>query len=85
MGEGRLRSVPDMMNPETDDLKPAHSDLYKQMENLPAKSPTQLRKPNLQLSLILLSLHVPPDVVSMPEAAPAGAPAVSTRWLTLTN
>lgn len=40
---GRLRSVPDMMNPETDNLKPVRSDLHTEMENLPEKLPTQLR------------------------------------------
>lgn len=43
VGEGQLRSVPDMMNPETNNLKPARSDLHTEMENLPEKLPTQLR------------------------------------------
>lgn len=29
---GRLRPVPDMMNPESDNLKPARSDLHTEME-----------------------------------------------------
>lgn len=72
---GRLRPVPDMMNPESNNLKPARSDLHTEMEK-PSREISYTPKPNLQLSLILLSLHVPPDVEPIPKTAPAGAPVV---------
>lgn len=40
---GRLRSLPNMMNPETGNLKPTCSDLHTEMENLLGKLPTQLQ------------------------------------------